>query len=367
MSIGQADPGVFARYSRVLALAAAWIAFGGAALAQNVSPFLPPPAPKPKIVRLLADPQSIDTRLLENFEHASGWAVAYDSYDSPDGVADKWREGPYDLVVLPGPALARRVATGALAKIDRSRLLNARAVQPAVSVKLAAYDPGNSHGVALGWSAFGLLYDVDKAAKRLGGAPVSWGQLLTPREAGKMADCGVALPDSPDALFVAAWRLMRVDPARATLKDVKNAANLIDRARPATQSMGLRDIVGSLARGAACLSAGSAGEADAAVARGRDSGTPSKIGFAYAREGGAMAIQAFAIPSDATNPEQAYALLDFLLRPENAARDAKAAGLVSAEDSSQVETLKRLWPEGAFDESIATAVAKEWARLRAAK
>lgn len=80
-----------------------------------------------------------------------------------------------------------------------------------------------------------------------------------------------------------------------------------------------------------------------------------------------MAIQAFAIPSDATNPEQAYALLDFLLRPENAARDAKAAGLVSAEDSSQVETLKRLWPEGAFDESIATAVAKEWARLRAAK
>src|ERR1700683_1304884 len=98
-----------------------------AGVAETASPFVPPPPAKPKIVRLLAYPDYFDPRSLEGFERASGYAVAYDSYDSPDGIADKWREGPYDLVVLPGPALARRIAPGALARLDRSRLPGARA------------------------------------------------------------------------------------------------------------------------------------------------------------------------------------------------------------------------------------------------
>ena len=76
------------------------------------SPFVPPPPPKPKIVRLLAYAEYFDPRSLEEFERVSGYAVAYDAYDSPEAIAENWREGPYDLVVLPGPALARRIAVG---------------------------------------------------------------------------------------------------------------------------------------------------------------------------------------------------------------------------------------------------------------
>lgn len=338
-----------------------------AAFADSASPFLPPPPPKPKIVRLLALPEYFDPAVLDAFERASGFAVAYDAYDSPDAIADKWRDGPYDLVVLPGPALARRIAMGALARLDKTKLPGARAVQVTVAAKLAAYDPAGAYSVAFGWSAIGLLYDADKATARLGGAPASWGNLLLPALAGKMANCGVGLPDARDALFVVAWRFMNVDPARPALPDVKGAAVLLTRAKAALHGFGARDVVGSLARGDECLAVGMPSEADAAAARGREGGALPVIRFVEPREGGPLALDAFAIPRDAPHPDQAYALLQHLLRPDNSQADARAAGVVGAEVAGQEETLKHLWPEGAFDARLSAAVETEWAHVRAAK
>jgi putrescine transport system substrate-binding protein len=345
-------------------VAAALAAIVSPGVAQTPSPFVPPPAPKPKILRLLAAPEFIDRAVLADFEARNGWAVAYDAYDSPDTITQAWKDGPYDLVILPGPALARRIGALALAKLDKSKLPNARFVQGAVAAKLAVYDPGVAYAVAFGWSPFGLIYDAGKASQQLGGAPLSWRQILLPREAARMSDCGVALPDSRDAVFIAVWRMMGVDPARAGVNEVKSAAGVLERAKPALQSLALRDMVGSLARGGVCLGAGTQGEAEAAQARGPAGG---EIRFAYPREGGSVSIQAYAIPRDAPNPAEAHALLDFLARPDNAERDAKYAGLVDADDPSRIEALKRLSPEGAHSEAITQAIAAEWTKLRAAK
>jgi len=352
---------------RRLALAAAAAAFAQAAFAQGASPFVPPAPPKPNIVRLLALADYFDTEALEEFESASGYQVAYDAYDGAPNFADKWREGPYDLVVLSGPTLAREIALDALGKLDKARFPNARAIQPAVAAKLAAYDRAGLYAVPVGWFATGLLYDADKAAKRLGGPPVSWSSLFAPAEARKMSGCGIVLPDARDALFVAAWRTLGVDPGRASAIDVKGAGVLIGRARQAARAFAAPDVVGALASGAACLAVGDAGEAEAASARSREGGAPLNIRFALPKEGGALSLDAFAIPRDAPHPSEAYALLDFLLRPDIAARDARAARLVGAQAAGEDEILKRLSPEGAYDARLAAAIQTEWARLRAGK
>jgi putrescine transport system substrate-binding protein len=338
---------------RPLILAAA-MAFAHGALAQSVSPFIPPAAPKPKIVRLLALADYFDTQALEEFERASGYQVAYDAYDGSAGVDGKWREGPYDLVVLSGPTLAREIGLGALDKLDKARLPNAPAIQPLVAQKLAAYDPGGAYAVPVGWFATGLLYDAEKAAKRLGGPPVSWASLFGPNDTRNMAGCGIVLPDARDALFIAAWRTL----------GVKNAGVFLARARLAARAFPARDVVGALASGAACLSVGDAGEAEAASARSREGDAPLDIRFALPREGAAMSIDAFAIPRDAPHPDEAYALLDFLLRPDIADRDARAAGLVNAQAKGQEGNLRLLWPEGVYDARLASEVQSEWTHLR---
>jgi putrescine transport system substrate-binding protein len=338
-----------------------------AALAEEASPFAPPPPPPPKIVRLLAPPAMLDLDALQAFEAESGYQVAYDAYEGAPDLAEKWREGPYDVVVLSGPALAREIAAGALATLDKTRLVHANGVRPAALAKLAAYDPAGVFALPLGWYATGLVYDADRAGKRIGGAPASWNALFAPGEARKMADCGVVLPDDRDALFVAAWRLLGVDPARATAAQVKSASALIDRGRKTARAFPAADVASALASGAACISVGDAGEAAAATARSREGGVGADIRFALPKEGGGLAMEFYATPRDAPHSDIAHALIDFLLRPENSRRNADAARLVDPEAADQDETLKRLSPQGAYDPRVAPLVQTEWETLVSGK
>jgi putrescine transport system substrate-binding protein len=341
--------------------AALFLAVGlGAASAQTPSPFSPPEARAAKLVKALTPPDFIDRAVIEAFETQSGLTVALDTYASPAEFAESSGERRYDLVILRGPLLARRLS--ALTRLDRSRLANAHFVQPLVAAKYAAYDREGAHGVPFGWSAFGLLYDSDKLRE----PPVSWIQALgATKEARRLGDCGIVWPDAREESFLAAWKLYGLDPARAKPADVKYAATLLDRARGTYVGFAVADEVGALAKGAACIGAGSAGEAVAVATRGYDS--PPNIRFAYPREGAPLTLYALAIPADAPSPDAAYALLDALLDPENARRDAASAGVIGAQETTDLDQLKRLTPEPSFDATVSAAMQNEWKRLTSPK
>jgi putrescine transport system substrate-binding protein len=331
------------------------------------SPFAPPPQPKPTFLRLLAFGDYFDTAALEEFERESGLQIAYDAYDSAESIADRLREGPYDLVVLPGPALRAEIAAGALQKIDRAKLPHANAASPAIAGKLAAYDPTGAYAITYMWFASGLLFDAGLAPKRLGSAPASWAAIFAPEQARRLADCGIATPDDRDDLFMAAWRYLGANPAKLTALDVKRAADLLLRLKLGARAFALRDYVGALANGSACLSLGRADDAVRAAKRAKQAARDVDIRFVIPREGAPMSLDALAIPKDAAHTTESYALLDFLLRPEIAARNARATGLASGDQDVNDEVLKRLSPVGALDASLTPILEKEWARVRAGK
>jgi putrescine transport system substrate-binding protein len=340
---------------------AALILLLASSAAQAQSPFLPPAAPAPKLVKVLAPPDFIDRAMVEAFEKQSGATVALDQYAGAAELSARSAEDRYDLVVLRGPALARRLAAGSLTKLDRRRLPNARLVQPAVAAKYAAYDRDASYGVPYGWTAFGLIYDADKARE----PPVSFAQALGLVKDRRNGACGVVWPDAHEETFLAIWKVQGVDAARAKPADVKSAAAILERARNSFLVFAAPDEVGAFAKGAACLGAGTAGEAAAAVARGGD--IAPQVRFAWPREGAPLAIYAFAIPSDAASPDAAYRFLDAALAPETARRAAAAAGVNGAQEPTDLDQLKRLTPEPALDPAVATAMQAEWKRLAATK
>ena len=352
---------------RLTAVLVATLALVGGARAGAQSPFAPPPEPKPSFLRLLAFADYFDAAALAQFERESGMTIAYDVYDAPESIPGKLRDGPYDLVVLPGPVLRRQIEAGALRKLDRARLPHAANAAPAIAAKLAAYDPSGAYGVAYMWFASGLLYDSDLVFARLHAAPTSWGALFAPDLARRLADCGIATPDGRDDLFMAAWRFLGVNPARLDALDVRRAADLLIRVKAGARAFAVRDYVGALANGSVCLSPGRMDDAASATTRARQAGRKADIRFVAPREGSPMSLDALAIPSDSPHLAQSYALLDFLLRPDIAARDARATGLSSGEDAGDAELLKRLYPSGAVDAVLAAALDKEWARVKAAK
>ena len=98
-------------------LSAAILALGASAL--ETSPFAPPSKPADRIVRLLAPSGAFTPKTLRDFERESGAAVAYDAYGDPQRIPSMMKDAAYDVVILPGPELARAIAGGELRKIDR--------------------------------------------------------------------------------------------------------------------------------------------------------------------------------------------------------------------------------------------------------
>lgn len=321
-------------------------------------PFLPAPPQSAKILKVLAPPDFLDRAVLEAFEAKTHSAIALDAYAEGEDIAARAADSHYDVMILRGPALARRLAAGGLMKLDRKRLPNARLVQPAVTARYAAYDRENAYGAPFGWLAFGLLYDADKAA------PVSWAQGLGLAKE-RPPDCPLVWPNAREETFLVVWRVLGLDAAKAKPADVKSAGLVLEKARANFLTFGAPDEVGAFVKGAACWGAGTAGEAGAALARGGDN--PRNVRFAYAREGGPLAIYALAIPADAPTPEAAYRLIDALLEPENSRRNATAAGLTDAQSPVEAEIWKRLTAEPVFDAAVASAMQSEWRRLTASK
>jgi spermidine/putrescine-binding protein len=351
-----------ARIWRAMVLAAiiAAVNDSSAGADDRLSPFLPKTAPAPTVVRVLAPTDFLEPSSIAAFEKSAATTVALDAYANATELAEHGGER-YDVVILRGPALQRRLVSGTLTKLDRRRLPNARLVQPILTAKYAASDRDAAYGVPFGWSAFGLIYNADQA----GAPPSSWGQALDARNPRRAANCGIVWPDAREESFVAMWRLMGVDPARAKPADVKSAAALIDRARRTFVAFAAADEVGAFAKGAACLGAGTMGEADAVRLRGGDN--PPNVRFAYPREGAPLEIYAFAIPRDAASSDGAYRLIDAMLAPETAERNAESAGVIGAEDATDLDQLKRLAPEPAFDAATSAAMQSEWKRLATGK
>jgi len=352
-------------FLRILGAAVFALASSGASHAQT--PFQPPATPTQKIVRLLAYPEYFDPHALDAFEKATGYQVAYDTYSLQLEIAEKWKQGPYDVVALPGQALVGRIAAGALAKLDKARLPHSRDIQPAVTGKLSAYDPSGAYAVPFAWAPYGLLYDSQKVPARLGGAPSSWSALLVPQSVRNLGPCGAVIPNARDSMFVATWKLMGIEPWKVGPTQIKFAAAILAQVKPALQGFAVADPVGALARDSACLTAGTSGEADAANARAKLMGKPATVAFVFPREGGGVSVDSFVIPRDAPNPAIAHQLIDFLLRADNAAADARAAGLDSSLDGRDLDLLKRASPIGAWDDRFSAELEAEWTPLRAGK
>ncbi len=328
-------------------------------------PTLAPPAPpKPNILRLLAPADAIDPAALEAFEKQSGFEVAYDAYVGAPAIAERWREGPYDLAILPGPAVAQYIAANALQKLNFAALPAAKNVSAALAAKFAVYDPSGDYALPADWGASGIVFDVDKVSKRFGAPPSTWTMLFAPGAAAKLRDCGIALPDSRDDLFIAVWRSLGIDPSKPRDIDVRAGAETIIRMRAVSKAFRTPNISRLLASGADCIGIGDQGVAQFASRASAQAGKPVVVNFVMPREGGALSIDAYAIPRAAAQADQAYALMAFLMRPEIAAQNARLSGLSSAMGGARDVAIKPLWPSGAFEPKIEAMLAKEWERVR---
>jgi putrescine transport system substrate-binding protein len=328
----------------------------------------------------------IAPKVLEDFTKETGIKVVYDTYDSNETLETKLLAGNagYDVVVPSGTFLERQIKAGLYTKLDRSRLPHWSGLWPEVMARLAVHDPGNEYAVDYMWFTTGLAFNADKARERLGGAPVSsWDIVFKPELLKKFADCGVYVLDSPEDLFTIALNYLKLDPNSKKLPDLRRAAALLANLRPYVKKFHSSEYINALANGDICLAVGWAGDAFQAKNRAKEANNGIDIGYVIPKEGTLMSLDSLAIPSDAPHPAEAYAFIDYLLRPEVAARNTNATNFANGVVASKpfvsqdilnnpaiypdAETMRRLFTVTTYDQATQKFVTREWVRVKTGK
>ena len=323
----------------------------------------------------------IDPHVLEDFTRETGIKVVYDTYDSDAALETRLMlgESGYDVVVPSGPVLQRVIAAGLLQTLDATRLPNAKNLSPEIMARLAVDDPGNRHAVNYMWYTAGIAFDTEKARERLGGAALdSWDVIFKPENLKKFADCGVEVLDDAQDLFAIALIYLKLDPNSHNVNDLRRAAGLLGTLRANVKKFHSSEYINALANGDICLAVGWSGDAGLARGRASEADNGIDIGYVLPKEGSIIALDNLAIPADAPHVAAAYEFINFLLRPDIAARDTKATGFASgvaaapaiADDKTiypDAETIKRLFALKNYDAATQKFIAQEWTRIKTGK
>lgn len=279
-----------------------------------------------------------DPGLIPAFEQATGITVVYDALDTNATLEAKLMAGNtgYDVVMPAGSFLARQLPAGIYRPLDKSLLPNLANVDPVLMERIASYDAGNRHAVPYLWGTHGLAVDVAKVRARLPGAALdSWGLVFDPALASKVADCGIALTDSPHYMTLAAYQWLGLDPASEAPADLARVEAALRGARPFVRKIDSASMINDLAHGEVCVYVIASGDIVQARDRAHEAGLPFDFQYFMPREGTTLWFDLVAIPADAPSPDTAHAFLNFLMYPRNAAANTNLLGYPNAIPASR--------------------------------
>lgn len=286
-----------------------------------LAPFAPAGAQtSDRVVHVYNFTDYIAEEALKSFTAETGIRVVYDVYDKNEILETKLLAGKsgYD-VVFPSlkPFAERMLAAKLFRALDKSKLKNLANLEPGMMRTLAAADAGNAHLVPYMWGTTGLGYNVAKVKAALGpSAPVnSWALLFEPRNADKLAACGISVLDDDEAL-AAALIYLRRDPNSAKADDLDAAAAAFRHIRPYIKHIHSSLYLDALANGDICLAHGYSGDVIQARNRAIEAKNNVEVAYAVPSEGAVLWVDVMAVPADAPHADAAHAFIDYLLRPE---------------------------------------------------
>ena len=322
--------------------------------------------------------------VLEDFTKETGIKVVYDTFDANETLETRLLAGKsgYDVVVPTAYFLQRQIQAKIFQKLDKSKLPNLANAWPVVTKQLAIYDPGNQYAANYMWGTTGIGYNVKMVQKILGpDAKIdSWDIVFKPENLAKFRDCGVHMLDSADDIFPAALGYLGLDPNSTKQGDLEKAADLVSKIRPSVRKFHSSEYLSALATGEICLVVGWSGDVMQARARAAEAKSDVEIGYTIPKQGAQMFFDNLAIPADAQHVAEAYELINYLYRPEVAAKNSNFLSYANGNLASQKlvdpkilddkniypdeATLKKLFVITARDPATQRIINRLWTKVK---
>lgn len=271
---------------------------------------------------------------LKNFQAQTGTQAAYDVFDNSEVMQSKLMAGRsgYDVVVATGDLLPNLIKAGVLKELDGAQLSNLYHLDPDILAKVQTNDPGNRYAVPYLWGTTGIGYDVDKVRAILGSdAPVnSWDLIFKEENLAKLGECGVAMLDAPGEIIPIALHYLGLPYNSQNPDDYLKAQALLLKLRPHIRYFDSSRFITDLANGNICAVVGWAGGVMDAKKAADAAGSGRNIQYSIPKEGAPVWVESLVLLSDAPNPQQGLAFIDYMLRPEVIAQSSNYLSYANA-------------------------------------
>ncbi|NTU81900.1 MAG: spermidine/putrescine ABC transporter substrate-binding protein [Chloroflexales bacterium] len=287
----------------------------------------------------------IDPTLLEKFQAESGVSVVVDTFEANEPMIAKVRAGGsgYDVVVPTDYAVQVMATDGLLAPLDKGQLSNLGNLDPALMGLY--FDKTNTYSVPYIYGTTGIAY----SRKAFPDGVDSWAALFDPAQLEKVRGKASMLDDEREApgaaLHYLGESLNSTDPAM-----LDQAKGLLLAQKPFLATYNSSNFQRLLASGEYVIA--QAYNGDALLARrGLEeefSGNPD-IAFVIPKEGGTIWMDNLAILAESPNKAAAHKFIDFMLRPDIAARNAEYVGYPTPNKAAREqvsEEMVALYAEG---------------------
>ena len=260
----------------------------------------------------------IDESVIEEFEEETGIDVIYDLFETNEEMYPVVEAGgvAYDVVCPSDYMIQKMAENGMLAEINYDNIPNIKNIDPEYMEKAESFDPGNRYAVPYTWGTVGILYNT-KRVEELGlNPPAKWADLWNPAYQGE-----ILMQDSVRDAFMVALKSLGYSLNSTSEAELKEARDLLIAQKPLVQAYVIDQVRDKMIGGEAAAGVIYSGEMLFIQEEAARQNLDYQLEYVIPEEGTNIWIDAWVIPKNAKNKENAEKWINFLCRPDIAKKN----------------------------------------------
>lgn len=267
----------------------------------------------------------IDPDLITKFTDETGIEVQYETFDSNESMYTKIKQGgtTYDVAVPSDYMIDKMRKENLLIKLDKSKITGLENIGD--KFLGLSFDENNDYSVPYFWGTLGIVYNDTMVEN----APEHWSDLWNSEYANN-----IMLVDGAREVMGVGLEVLGYSLNTKSLSELNAASQKLDDLTPNIKAIVGDEMKGYMINGDAAIGVTFSGEASEML----DSN--KHLHYVVPSEGSNLWFDNLVIPKTAKHIDEAYAFINFMLRPENAAQNAKYIGYSTPNDAA-----KKLLPD----------------------
>ena len=253
----------------------------------------------------------IDPELLEEFTAETGIQVDYQTFDSNESMYTKIKQGgtTYELAVPSEYMISKMTEEDMLVKLDKSKIEGLENIDP--QFMGLSFDKNNDYSIPYFWGTLGIVYNETMVEN----PPQEWEDLWSEEYRDNIMLIDGVREVMGFGLQSLGYSLNSKNPA-----EIEKAAEHLYNLTPNVKAIVADEIKGYMIQDAAAIAVSFSGEASEMLDGNEN------LRYVVPSKGSNLWFDNMVIPKTAKNIDGAYAFMSFMLRPENALRNAEYVG-----------------------------------------